>query len=109
NPDLRRPSNGLQSVQFDQSQKIPLDAVLHDFASTMNALGADEQTRAEVGAYLRVVCLQGNKEHPEVPFIKHSLRTAAGALDQFIAQALGQPSQVVKEWVDALLLQNIDF
>src|SRR5690606_21492406 len=62
-----------------------------------------------VNAYLRVVRLQGNKEQPEVPFIKHSLRTAAGALDQFIARALGQPSQVVKEWVDALLLQNIDF
>jgi tetratricopeptide (TPR) repeat protein len=105
----RRPAVGLQAVQLDRSQKIPLDAVLHDFRNTINALGADDQTRAEVGAYLRVVSLQGAKDQPEIPFIKQTLRTAAGALDQYISKALGQPSQVVKEWVDALLLQDIDF
>lgn len=102
-------SSGLQSVQYDRFQKIPLDAVLHDFRNTVTALGADDQTRSEVDAYLKVVSLQGNKEQPEVPFIKHALRTAAGTLDQYIAKALGQPSHVVKEWVDALLLQDIDF
>jgi tetratricopeptide (TPR) repeat protein len=107
--NARRPSVGLQAVQLDRSQKIPLDAVLHDFRNTINALGADDQTRAEVGAYLRVVSLQGAKAQPEIPFIKQTLRTAAGALDQYISKALGQPSQVVKEWVDALLLQDIDF
>ncbi|HEY9688010.1 MAG TPA: hypothetical protein V6C52_13630 [Coleofasciculaceae cyanobacterium] len=107
--NARRSSVGLQAVQLDRSQKIPLDAVLHDFRNTINALGADDQTRAEVGAYLRVVSLQGTKDQPEIPFIKQTLRTAAGALDQYISKALGQPSQVVKEWVDALLLQDIDF
>lgn len=104
-----RPSAGLQAVQVSPNQKIPLSAVLHDFNSTMSALGADAQTRAEVNSYLRVVQLQGAKEHPEVPFIKHTLKTAAGTLDQFISQALGQPSKVVKEWVDALLMQDIDY
>lgn len=107
--DPNRPSAGLQAVQFDRFQKIPLDAVIHDFKSTMNALGADEKTRSEVAAYLNVVRLQAAKEQPEVPFIKHTLRTAANSLDQFIGNALGQPSKVVKEWVDALLLQDIDY
>lgn len=109
NGDLQRQSGGLKAVQTDSTKKIPLDAVLQDFQSTINALGADEQTRSEVVAYLRVVGLQGNKENPHVPFIKQTLRTAAGTLDQFIGKALGQPSQVVKEWVDALLLQDIDY
>ena len=39
--DANRPSAGLQAVQFDRFQKIPLDAVIHDFKNTMNALGAD--------------------------------------------------------------------
>ena len=107
--DSNRPSAGLQAVQFDRFQKIPLDAVIHDFKSTMTALGADEKTRSEVAAYLNVVRLQAAKEQPEVPFIKHTLRTAANSLDQFISNALGQPSKVVKEWVDALLLQDIDY
>jgi tetratricopeptide (TPR) repeat protein len=109
NGDLQRQSAGLRAVQTDRFRKIPLDAVLHDFQSTMDALGADEQTRSEVVTYLQAVGLQGSKENPEVPFMKHTLRTAAGTLDQFITRALGQPSQVVKEWVDALLLQDIDF
>jgi tetratricopeptide (TPR) repeat protein len=107
--DLRRPSNGLQSVQYDRSQKIPLNAVIHDFKNTMTALGTDDQTRSEVSAYLNVVRLQAAKEQPEVSFIKHTLRTAGNSLDQFISKALGQPSHVVKEWVDALLLQDIDY
>ena len=109
NGDLQQKSAGLKAVQTDPFQKISLDAVLHDFQSTIDALGADDQTRSEVTAYLKVVGLQGSKEQPEVPFIKQTLKTAAGTLDQFITQALGQPSHVVKEWVDALLLQNIDY
>lgn len=104
-----RQSSGLKAVQAEPFKKIPLDAVLHDFQSTLDALAADEKTRSEVVAYLQVVSLQGSKDTPEVPFMKQTLRTAAGTLDQFITRALGQPSQVVKEWVDALLLQDIDF
>ncbi len=107
--DQQRSSGGLQAVQMDPLRKIPLEAVLHDFHSTMQALGTDDKTRAEVEAYLQVVNLQGGKAQPEVGFIKHTLRTAAGTLDQYITEALGQPSQVVKEWVDALLMQDIDY
>lgn len=102
-------SAGLQSVQYDRSQKIPLNAVLGDFHKTMTALGADAPTRTEMDAYIQVIGVQGAKDQPDVSYIKHTLRTAANSLDQYIGKALGQPSNVVKEWVDALLLQNIDF
>ncbi len=104
-----KPSAGLQAVQYNQFQKIPLNAVIHDFKNTMSALGADESTQAEVAAYLNVVRLQAAKDQPEVGFIKQTLRTAANSLDQYIGKALGQPSKVVKEWVDALLMQDIDY
>lgn len=111
-PEINDPgkqSSGLKAVQYNQFQKIPLNDVIHDFKNTMTALGADESTQAEMAAYLNVVRLQAGKEQPEVGFIKHTLKTAANSLDQYIGKALGQPSKVVKEWVDALLMQDIDY
>lgn len=107
--DTSKQSSGLKAVQYNQFQKIPLNDVIHDFKNTMSALGADESTQAEVAAYLNVVRLQAGKDQPEVGFIKHTLKTAANSLDQYIGKALGQPSKVVKEWVDALLMQDIDY
>jgi tetratricopeptide (TPR) repeat protein len=107
--DSARSGVGLKAVQYSQFQKIPLNDVIHDFKNTMTALGADENTQQEVSAYLNGVRYQAGKDQPEVGFIKHSLRTAANTLDQYIGKALGQPSKVVKEWVDALLTQDIDY
>ncbi len=103
------PGSGLKAIQHSQFQKIPLNDVIHDFNNTMTALGVDETTQQEVATYLGVVRLQAGKEQPEVGYIKQTLRTAANTLDQYIAKALGQPSKVVKEWVDALLMQDIDY
>ncbi len=102
-------SSGLKAIQHSQFQKIPLNDVIHDFNNTMTALGVDETTQQEVATYLGVVRLQAGKEQPEVGYIKQTLRTAANTLDQYIGKALGQPSKVVKEWVDALLMQDIDY
>lgn len=100
---------GLQAVQFNQFQKIPLTAVVSDFKNTLTALGADDQTRSEVMSYLNVVRLQAAKDVPDTGYMKQSLRVAANTMDQYIGKALGQPSKVVREWVDALLMQDIDF
>lgn len=102
-------SSGLKAIQHNQFQKIPLNDVIHDFNNTMTALGVDETTQHEVATYLGVVRLQAGKDQPEVGYIKQTLRTAANTLDQYIGKALGQPSKVVKEWVDALLMQDIDY
>lgn len=102
------PNGGFGSLTAP-GQTIPIQNVLTDFSSTMNALGVDNNTNAEVTAYLNVVKIQANKEKPDINFIKQALRSAANTMDQFISQALGQPSRVVRDWVDALLMQPIDF
>src|SRR5690606_7161858 len=52
--DAERQSAGLKAVQYNQFQKIPLNDVIHDFKNTMSALGVDENTQAEIAAYLNV-------------------------------------------------------
>jgi tetratricopeptide (TPR) repeat protein len=101
--------SALQSIQRYPGQKIPLQAVIHDFHSTMNSLNVDDLTRSEVVLYLKVSQVQASKTESSIPYIKQTLKAAGKTLDDFIARALGKPSQVVKEWVDAMLLQNIHF
>jgi tetratricopeptide (TPR) repeat protein len=95
----------------DQSQKgvISIQSVVHDFQNTMNALGVSPSVRDEVSPYLQVVALQSQKAQPSSGLIKQNLKVAADTLDQFITGALGQKSNVVREWVDALLLQPISY
>ncbi len=108
--DTRQQSQGLATVVEEaQHHKIHLNTILHDFKSTMDALGADDTIRGEVDAYLNVVSLQAEKTSPSVPFIRQTLKTAADSLDGFIAKALDQPSRVVRDWVEALLLQKIEY
>lgn len=102
-------SSGLTSVQDHLGKPIPIKNILEDFQSTLNALGADDAVRNEVKTYLGVVTLQAQQSQPHTIFIKQALRSAAGRMDDFITQALGEKSQVVKDWVDALLMQPIDF
>ncbi|MBK8190784.1 MAG: tetratricopeptide repeat protein [Vampirovibrionales bacterium] len=104
------PSATLATVhEQTRGNGISITAILDDFRNTMNALGADEPLREEVDAYLRAVSLQASKSNPSVPFIKQSLKTAADSVDAYIAKTLEQPSRVVRDWVDALLLQTIDY
>lgn len=108
--DLDRPSKGLATLsEQTQTQKIHLDSILKDFKSTMGALGATDQVRQEVETYLNVIDMQARKEAPSVPMIKQTLKTAADSLDGYISNTLGQPSRVVRDWVEALLIQNVQF
>ncbi len=103
-------SEGLATVTEEaEHHKIHLNTILHDFKSTMDALGADNTVRGEVDAYLSVVSLQAEKSAPSIPFIRQTLKTAADSLDGFITQELDRPSRVVRDWVEALLLQKIEY
>lgn len=108
--DPHQGSKGLATlIEQNQTQKIQLKTILQDFKSTMGAIGTSETIREEVDSYLQAIAVQAKKPSPSVPFIKQSLKTAADSLDQYISTALGQPSRVVRDWVDALLLQNINY
>jgi tetratricopeptide (TPR) repeat protein len=103
------PASNLQSLKYSSDEKVPLNAVLTDFHSTMQAIGIDEHTQSEVTIYLHAANLQSTKSNPDVNYIKGSIKTAANTLDSYIGTALGKPSTVVNDWASALLQQNIDF
>ena len=90
-------------------QKINIKQVLIDFNSTLNAIGASEEVENEVKTYLSLVEAEAQKESPHKKIIVSNLKVAADVLDTYISDTLKKPSKVVKDWVDALLLQNIDF
>jgi Flp pilus assembly protein TadD len=109
-PQSKSFAGGLASVQEQgRVQKIQLNTILKDFKNTMNAIGTTEEVKQEVETYLKTISIQSQKPSPSVPYIKQSLKTAADSLDQYIGQSLGQPSRVVRDWVDALLLQDIQY
>ncbi len=89
--------------------KININQLLIDFNSTLNAIGATEDVENEVKTYLGLVEHQAKKEKPNKKMIISNLKIAADVLDIYISETLNKPSKVVKDWVDALLLQNIDF
>ncbi len=89
--------------------KININQLLIDFNSTLNAIGASEEVEQEVKTYLGLVENQSKKETPNKKMIISNLKIAADVLDTYISETLNKPSKVVKDWIDALLLQNIDF
>ncbi len=103
------PSQTLAAMQEKGPGNISIQAVLSDFQNTMDALGVTQPVREEVAPYLQVVAHQAQKPQPSSGLIKQNLRIAAETMDQYITQTLGKPSNVVREWVDALLLQPINY
>lgn len=92
-----------------QAPKINIAQLLIDFRSTLAAIGASEEIEEEVKTYLQLIENQSQKENPNRKMIISNLKIAADVLDGYITETLNKPSKVVKDWVDALLLQNIDF
>jgi tetratricopeptide (TPR) repeat protein len=93
--------------------QISLNTILQDFKSTLDTIQAQDGTtpaiKGEVQTYLQTVNLLGQKPLPSPAFIRQTLKTAAQSLDDFIGNALNQPSTVVGDWLDALLSQDIEY
>jgi tetratricopeptide (TPR) repeat protein len=93
--------------------QISLNTILQDFKSTLDTIQAQDGTtpaiKGEVQTYLQTVNLLGQKPSPSAAFIRQTLKTAAQSLDDFIGNALNQPSTVVGDWLDALLSQDIEY
>lgn len=100
----------LASLEEQQARgSISITTILSDFKKTLESINASKEIKDEVLPYLQVVAHQSKQRNPAVSLIKQNLTIAASSIDQFISTSLGQPSHVVKEWVDALLLQPINF
>lgn len=111
NRDLRdsRSFNQRPQVEFTQQKSINIRNVVEDFKKTIAAIGASDEINEEVKAYLKLVDTQAQKEKPSSKLIKANLTNAAVILDEYISVALNKPSKVVTDWINAVLLQKIDY
>jgi len=107
---VRPTSSVLASIQdHTQGKAIHVRSVVADFKNTLSAIGVPDGLKTEIDTYLQAVSYQEGKAKPNATLVRHALKTAANSLDEFIADNLGHPSRVVRDWVDALLLQPLDF
>jgi len=105
----RESSSGYkQSINYSNG-KVNINQIVVDFKSTLKAIGTSKEVNEEVETYLKLVELQSVKENPSPKIIKSNLINAAGILDAYIAETLNKPSDVVKNWIDALLLQKVEY
>ncbi len=99
-----------EKVAIDYSKKqIGINQVLSDFRNTANAIGAPDDVKNEVFAYLSLIENQAQKNNPNANIIQANLKNASQILDDYITKTLNKPSKVVENWVEALFLQQIDY
>lgn len=104
------PNNHMETlVEQQQRGRISIQTVLKDFYKTLEAVSSDPSIQKTVKPYLDVVELQSQTEKPNMALMRENLKIAAKTLDNYITASLGEPSNVVKEWIDALLMQPLDF
>ena len=99
-------SLGLHSLQ---QTSLSTTTVLQDFRQTASLLSTPPELEAELNTYLRVIELESQQTKPDKGLIEATLKNTASRLDSHVETALGQPSTVVREWVDALLEQPIQW
>lgn len=103
-------SNGSFSSNIDYtSTKVNISQILVDFRNTLTAIGAPSDVEKEVKGYLDLVNVQSQKAKPSKQIIVGNLKNASTILDEYITSALQKPSNVVQGWIDALLLQQVDY
>lgn len=99
-----------EKVAIDYTkQQIGIEQVLKDFRNTTNAIGAPANIKEEVEQYLKIIEGQAQKVAPNPQAIQSNLKNASKLLDEYITNTLKKPSKVVENWVDALLLQQINY
>ncbi|MEI8389146.1 MAG: tetratricopeptide repeat protein [bacterium] len=106
--DNKQSSGYKQTIDYSVG-KVNISQIVNDFKNTLTAIGASKDVNEEVETYLKLVELQSAKENPSQKIIKSNLTNAAALLDGYITETLNKPSEVVKNWIDAILLQKVDY
>lgn len=91
------------------THQINISQILVDFKNTIASIGAPADVEAKVHEYIAMVEDESNKETPRKETIITSLKTASRLLDDYISNTLKKPSSVVQDWIDAFLLQQVDY
>jgi tetratricopeptide (TPR) repeat protein len=111
NRDLKDQNPGKNQDTFEVTTKprVNISNIVADFKKTLIAIDAPKDINEEVSTYLQLVNTQSLKESPSPKIIRSNLMNAAGILDEYITSTLNKPSKVVTNWIDALLLQKVDY
>ena len=88
---------------------INISQILVDFRNTIASIGAPAELEQKVNQYISMVEVESNQESPRKETIITNLKTASRMLDDYISQTLKKPSNVVQDWMDAFLLQQVDY
>ncbi len=106
NEQQQRPHN--TAIDYTKPQ-VNINDILTDFKKTIDTINPEQEVNEEVVNYLNLAAKQAQKEQPSSKIIKSNLKNAAMILDEYIAKSLNKPSDVVTNWIDALLLQKVDY
>lgn len=88
---------------------INISQILVDFRNTVASVGATPEIEQKVNEYISMVETEATQETPRKETIVMYLKTASKMLDDYISQTLRKPSNVVQDWIDAFLLQEVDY
>jgi len=103
------PDNGQNQSGPSNPHDINISQILVDFRNTISSIGAPAELERKVNEYLSMVEVESNNETPRKESIITNLKTASKMLDDYISQTLKKPSTVVQDWMDAFLLQQVDY
>ena len=92
-----------------KNSAVNIAQILKDFRNTAKAIGASPELTEEVNDYLALVEKQVMKENPDTKIVRSTLKNASILLDNYIAETLQRPSNVVENWIEALFLQQINY
>lgn len=92
-----------------QAATVNISQILRDFRNTGIAIGAPEDIMEDVDAYINMVEKQVKKDNPDKTIVRSNLQNGAILLDKYISDTLQRPSKVVENWVDAILLQQVNY
>ena len=88
---------------------INISQILRDFKNTGIAIGTPAEIMDEVNTYISLVEKQVRKENPDKNLVRSNLKNGASLLDKYITETLQRQSNVVENWVDAILLQQVNY
>ena len=108
-PQQASSNNQALSPLNAKSNKVNIAQILRDFRNTMKAIATPAEIEENVNRYLQIVEQHVKKPNAPVNLVQSNLKIAASLLDKYISETLNKESKVVKNWLDALFLQRINY
>ena len=98
-----------QQNLYKTAKKVNISIIIDEFKKNLKSIGPDKEVEKEVLTYIKLADSHSKKNNPSAKVIKSNLKNASIVLDNYISNTLKKPSEVVSNWINSLLLQNIDY